>query len=462
MDEVWVENFRCFREEQRARLAPLTLLVGENSTGKTSFMAMIRALTEAFWGFDAPDFKASPYDLGSFDEIAHSTGNTKEGPTFFRGGYSAMEERRRYERQEIGRFSYDVTFGRDGSSPVPLERLMRDGELRVQDVLGPPEPHMLGVQTKRGSWKIRTPYGFGSVRISGLLRRPLIPMTFILDHALTSAQMDDQERFVPVDGSPAIESSDIEELKKASEHHPTFAMPLHIYAGAPIRSQPRRTYEPTMLTSDPEGQSIPMYLASMFQQDKPAWQELKARLEGFGKVSGLFDEVAIRFLGKPDVDPFQVQILKRGGRRRSSKRNLVDVGYGVSQALPLITEMLRPDAASMFLLQQPEVHLHPTAQAALGTLFCQVAASNGPQLIVETHSDYVIDRVRMEIRDRVSGLRPEDVSILYFERRDLDVRIHSIEIDKEGNIVGAPEGYRQFFTDELERSLWGSQTQAKA
>ena len=52
----------------------------------------------------------------------------------------------------------------------------------------------------------------------------------------------------------------------------------------------------------------------------------------------------------------------------------------------------------MFLLQQPEVHLHPQAQAALGTLFCQVAAG-GRQLIIETHSDYIIDRVRMDVRD---------------------------------------------------------------
>ena len=106
----------------------------------------------------------------------------------------------------------------------------------------------------------------------------------------------------------------------------------------------------------------------------------------------------------------------------------------------------------MFLLQQPEVHLHPSAQAALGTLFCSLATT-GKQLIVETHSDHLIDRVRMSVRDGVSGLKPEDVSLLYFERNDLDVKIHSIHIDHAGNIKGAPEGYRQFFMDEVERSI---------
>lgn len=69
MDEITLKNFRCFREEQTARLAPLTLLVGENSTGKTSFVAMIRALWDVAYGRRAPNFKEEPYDLGSFDEL---------------------------------------------------------------------------------------------------------------------------------------------------------------------------------------------------------------------------------------------------------------------------------------------------------------------------------------------------------------------------------------------------------
>ena len=63
-------------------------------------------------------------------------------------------------------------------------------------------------------------------------------------------------------------------------------------------------------------------------------------------------------------------------------RNLIDVGYGVSQVLPVITELLRSEAPPLFLLQQPEVHLHPSAQAALGSLFCQIAGKER-QIIVE-------------------------------------------------------------------------------
>ena len=187
-----------------------------------------------------------------------------------------------------------------------------------------------------------------------------------------------------------------------------------------------------------------MFLANLFSQDKERWESLKDLLEKYGKAAGLFDEISIRRLGRRDSEPFQVQVRKFSGRLKGPYRNLIDVGYGVSQVLPIVTELLRDDVSEydqqMFLLQQPEVHLHPSAQAALGSLFCQIA---GPerQLVVETHSDHLMDRVRMDIRDGVSELKPSDVSILYFERNNLDVKIHSLEIDEEGNIIGAPDGY---------------------
>ena len=89
----------------------------------------------------------------------------------------------------------------------------------------------------------------------------------------------------------------------------------------------------------------------------------------------------------------------------------------------------------------------------MGSLFCKLAGF-GNQLVVETHSDHLLDRVRMDVRDGVSDLEPSDVSILYFERTGLEVKIHSLGIDEEGNILNAPDGYRSFFMEEVSRSLW--------
>ena len=88
----------------------------------------------------------------------------------------------------------------------------------------------------------------------------------------------------------------------------------------------------------------------------------------------------------------------------------------------------------------------------MGSLFCETAAS-GRQIIVETHSDYIVDRILLDVRDKRTDLTPDDVSILYFERDDLSVTIHSIRIDEEGNVLNAPAGYRSFFRDELKRVI---------
>ena len=112
MDEITLKNFRCFREEQTARLAPLTLLVGENSTGKTSFLAMIRALWDVAYRRTDPDFKEEPYDLGSFDEIAHHRGGRGGRAETFEAGFSARRRETQTNRDTQGR----------NRSPISLRR----------------------------------------------------------------------------------------------------------------------------------------------------------------------------------------------------------------------------------------------------------------------------------------------------------------------------------------------------
>ena len=196
-----------------------------------------------------------------------------------------------------------------------------------------------------------------------------------------------------------------------------------------------------------------MYLANLARRDKRTWNRRKSALEAFGRSAGLFDEVDVRLLGRADGDPFQIRVRKFGRRAKGPFRNLIDVGYGVSQSLPVVTELLSDDGAPQVLLQQPEVHLHPSAQAALGTFLCNVAEAER-RLVVETHSDHLIDRVRMVVRDGETSLGPEDVRILYFERSDLDVKIHELWWDDSGNIKNSPTSYRRFFMEEVERSLW--------
>ena len=418
MDKVTLKNFRCFREEQTARLAPLTFLVGENSTGKTSFLALIRALWDVAFAERVPDFREVPFNLGSFGEIVHNRGGRGKEPESFEGGFE------RPEHGPLGRATFRMVFKDRDANPFPVSRYFESD----------------------GVWQEACDLGRGRNRVR----------QGVLGHQeLTSIEVD----YPAIANSSGLVHTSWLGLRVAQiADRPPFRSYLTFeerpFAGAPVRSRPLRTYDPTRQVPDPEGQNAPSFLAGLHRRDPDGWQGLKKRLEQFGRASGLFDEITVKAFAGSESAPFQVQVRKFAskGRRKGPQRNLIDVGYGVSQALPLLAELLRSEAARMFLLQQPEVHLHPSAQAALGSLFCEIAGA-GQQLIVETHSDYIIDRVTMDIRDGVSSLKSEDVSILYFEPGDLDVRIHSIRIDKYGNILDAPPNYRQFFVRETQRSI---------
>ena len=421
MDSITLQNYRCFgSEEQTVRLAPLTLLVGPNSAGKTSFLALIRALWDVAFREVVPNFREEPYDLGSWDDIVHDSGGRKGRADSFAASFA-----------EDDNIAFEATFAKDATAPFPIARRFVNGEAGFGlHSSGSSCPEQAQYRTMSGDWR---PWGSEERTFSG---DGLFPIGFII-RALESSK-----------GGDADKIRDVLEFFDSRTEFDT-----RPFASAPVHSRPRRTYDPMLLAHDSEGDYIPSYLANLYRRDADGWQLLKSALEGFGKTSELFDEISVRSFGKSDGDPFQIQVRKFGKRRKGPWRNLIDVGYGVSQALPVLTELLRPDAPTMFLLQQPEVHLHPQAQAALGTLFCQTAAA-GRQLVIETHSDYIIDRVRMDVRDGTTDLKPEDVSILYFEPGDLNVKIHSIRIDEAGNIKDAPPGYRQFFTDEMMRSIW--------
>ena len=458
MDIIRLKNFRCFREEQTARLAPLTLLVGENSTGKTSFMAMIRALLNVFDWERSPDFKENPYDLGSFDEIAHYQGGKGGRADSFEAGFEVLPKAAPRKKKRAGSngqpFCFDVAFEKGGSAPV-----LKQVRFAHEDV-------WFKVNRKDRSWETSFGTPGGSWRVAnGSSSGPKWDNEpgwgFYIFRAFQSVNADreNETKAIALEGSKQPDDADLKLVKQFEEiviRINFIGFPSRRpFASAPVRSKPRRTYDPARLTPDPEGDYIPMYLANLSHQDQDRWQRLKKALEDFGREAGLFDEIYIRHLGKRDSDsePFQVQVRKSGRRLKGPRRNLIDVGYGVSQVLPVITELFQTDAPRMFLLQQPEVHLHPSAQAALGSLFCQIASSNR-QLIVETHSDHLLDRVRMDVRDGEGRLKPDDVSILFFERDDLHVRIHSLRLDEEGNVLDAPDSYRKFFMEETRRSLW--------
>ena len=428
LEQIAMRDFRCFHGEHSARLAPLTLVVGENSTGKTSLLALVRALWKVAYNDQVPDFKEKPYDLGSFSEIVHRRGGSATRIEQFEAELQARDA----NDADSTSSSLRVTFERKGTAPFPAVRHLSNdkGSMTVKQENGNLRVH---TETRNGSsWDTNVEYRFPQTVVTHLL--PLSFAWVMRDPTQTEfvRPPQDIDEFM----------NEVLDLRRDFQYPP--------FASAPVRSKPHRTYDPSRPARDPEGDYIPMYLADLARQHPREWKALRKKLVDFGTAAGLFDEIEIRSLGKHEGQPFQIEVRKRGKRLSGPWRNLVDVGYGVSQVLPLVTELMRPDTPPLILLQQPEVHLHPSAQAALGSLFCQLATDR--QIIVETHSNFLLDRVRMDIRDGRAPLSPDDVSILYFERSEIDVDIHSIRLDGQGNVIGAPPSYGQFFMDEAARS----------
>ena len=346
--------------------------------------------------------------------------------------------------------SVEIAFGCIRNRPIPVRVRWAEGNSWIEVCFDVQHRTRMQVGTHRGVWEAAAPNSvdgrpmplFDAMRLMPLLA----PEVFYPD------DYGGLSRFSPVGNSPSFSRPDAESIHHLGSKR--FPPDEHFrpFVSAPVRTEPRRTFERAGIDRDPNGEFAPTLLADLAHDDPTAWAELKKYLEMFGSKAGLFDTIEVRHLGPSNSDPFQLQIGRQKGAQNGELQNLIDVGFGVSQILPILIELFQPDSSRMVLLQQPEVHLHPSAQAAFGTLCCKIA-SQGRQLIIETHSDNIMNRIRLDVRDQVAGLIPEDVSILFFEQGEQDVTIHSLQVDSEGNILNTPDGYRAFFMDELSRSV---------
>jgi predicted ATPase len=124
---------------------------------------------------------------------------------------------------------------------------------------------------------------------------------------------------------------------------------------------------------------------------------------------------------------------------KASFAPLTDVGFGISQFLPIIVADLQLSDDSCLAISQPEIHLHPKIQATFGNYLSNQVNKTKKQYIVETHSEYLLNRIRLLL---VTGeLKPEDVKVYYFENDGTKSTVHDVEFTTTGQINGAPQGF---------------------
>jgi predicted ATPase len=145
-----------------------------------------------------------------------------------------------------------------------------------------------------------------------------------------------------------------------------------------------------------------------------------------------------------------IRTIKNGDYHRPQ-----NVGYGLTHILPILTACLGANADDMILIENPEAHLHPAAQAQIGLFLAQVAAT-GVQIILETHSDHVLNGVRRAVKAK--KLIPEQVAIYFFRQREQlrkQPQVQGLLIDAEGNLDDWPtDFFDQFDKDSAHFAGW--------
>ncbi len=134
------------------------------------------------------------------------------------------------------------------------------------------------------------------------------------------------------------------------------------------------------------------------------------------------------------------------GLSSSNRYRPTNVGFGLTYVLPIVVACLTARRGSLVLLENPEAHVHPRGQTAMARLTC-AAAEAGAQIVVETHSDHILNGVRIMVKE--GRLRASQVALHYFSRSSDGIEVMSPSIGSDGMLSAWPEG----FFDEWDRSL---------
>jgi predicted ATPase len=439
--QLGFNNFKAWEHFGPTRFAPLTILFGSNSSGKSSVAQVLLVLKQTIESQDR--------------KMVLNLGNTKAAADL--GNFYEMA----FDHDEKRKISFDLTW----SLPSPL---------RLKDSYGQKEytgdkmrfESDIGILEGKGSALAveRMVYGLGDIKAGGMAAGMVRTAKPNAPYELTQAEYDfvrNPGRAWPITepvkcyGFPDevvnyYQNADVVKLLALSLEKLFQSL---FYLG-PLRDRFARQY--TWAGEAPEhvgwmgGQTIPAILAA---RDRKLNAGKKMKLRPFGEMlahwllqMGLIEAFEVKPIA-PRRREYEVLVKTPGVGKWI---NITDVGFGISQFLPVLVQCFYAPAGAVILIEQPEIHLHPAAQSWLADLFIEVIHSwegghaRNIQLIIESHSEHFLRRLQTRIAEK--KLKPDEVAAYFCRPAAQGTVLSPLEVDFFGNIRNWPDN---FFGDAM-------------
>jgi len=224
----------------------------------------------------------------------------------------------------------------------------------------------------------------------------------------------------------------------------------NIYYLGPLREYPHRSYVWAGEKPQDVGRrgelAVPALLAAKARGVKISRgrgkkkQSVDERVAQWLKDLGLIDGFELRPIA-PNRRDYEVRV-KRS--KNATEVLITDVGFGVSQILPVLTLCYYAPEGSTIILEQPEIHLHPSVQAGLADVFIDAIKYRNVQIIVESHSEHLLRRLQRRIAEEV--ISEKEASLYFITNPKGESKLQQLELDLFGNIKNWP---KNFFGDEM-------------
>ena len=451
-----LSNFKAINNMVKFKLRPLTILCGINSSGKSSFLQSLLLLKQSHSKSD--DSKAlilngDLVQLGTPGNIiyAHNINNELKFELDFDYFYDPESNSFSYididsdpyeKMTAVIRFSYLVNEAQfilenlqifppvENTAPVILDIAILDQNLYT----------LIFKETEK--------YFVRLLKYNGIL-----PELKFLHNIECNTPMDTVDM-----------SESVKKLLRDTNHILNELFNAINYIG-PFREPPLRRYNnsETYTQVGVRGQNAPIIYAQEFDRILFDCYTYNQELDNFTKNSEICLKDAVKswmdLMGFYDLkidffeDLISLTIQNKGANK--TRANIADIGFGFSQLFPIILQGLRMSESQILLLEQPEIHLHPSLQMKLGDFLISLALS-GKQVIVETHSEHIINRlVRRVVEDETDTLYK--ISGIHFFSQELNgLNIEDVSVNDIFGITNWPDGFFDQSVDEKEQILFSS------